>query len=77
MNGVLPAIMNHPDGKTIIAIGSIFLVLAIVEIAFRKRPFTSWFNRFATWVGRLLVIAVGLLMISAGMFWLGLPSLWS
>jgi hypothetical protein len=66
-----PGVLNHPDGKVILGIGATFLIISLLEIVLRKRPFASQLDRSTAWFGRLVAIGVWLMMIYSGLWWMG------
>jgi hypothetical protein len=65
--GALPLATSHPpDGRVVLAFGSAFLAISILEIVLSKRRQAS----AEAWAGRLLAIMVWVLMIFSGIYWL-------
>jgi len=63
---ILLATSRHPDGRGAVIIGSVMLVVSIVEAVSNRKTTETAGQKIRIWAGRGFAIAVWLLMIVAG-----------
>lgn len=68
-------VFTWKDGLTLIAFGSLFLLISALEIMQSKRSSAGITARIGGWIGRLFTIITWLLMIYAGVIFI-LRSAW-